>query len=105
MTPLPDFDTLRWLADHEPDRLEQLQHQLNQEAIAASDGNQEQLTCLVFNLEQQLARCDNPYHRCVVAMGMMRSKLYTLSTIINEPEEFLETAKIIPFRRPAQKPR
>ncbi|MBT1445720.1 DUF3135 domain-containing protein [Shewanella sp. JM162201] len=98
MTPLPDFDTLRWMADNEPEKLETLRSRLTREAIDNSEGNKAQLESLVFNLEQQLARCSNPYHRCVVAMSMMRSKLSTLQSVINEPD-FLErsSAEVIPL--------
>ncbi|WP_372872490.1 DUF3135 domain-containing protein [Shewanella sp.] len=98
MTPLPDFDTLLWMADNKPDELEQLRSTLNRELIESSESNRDQLECLVFNLNCQLERCSNPYHRCVVAMSMMRSKLNTLHNIINEPDYLArESAVIIPL--------
>ncbi|ABL99745.1 DUF3135 domain-containing protein [Shewanella amazonensis] len=98
MTPLPDFDTLRWMADNEPQALDELRDKLNREVIDGSETNKAQLECLIYDLERQLSRCTNPYHRCVIATGMMRNKLHTLHCVINEPD-FLERscAEIIPL--------
>ncbi|WP_338592951.1 DUF3135 domain-containing protein [Shewanella khirikhana] len=98
MTPLPDFDTLLWMADNQPDELERLRSMLNREVIEESECNKAQLECLVFNLDRQLERCSNPYHRCVVAMSMMRGKLHTLQNLINEPNYLERTsADVIPL--------
>ncbi len=98
MTKLPDFDTLKWLAEHKPDQLALLQTQLSDEAIASSRRNQAQLRSLVHNYHQQLDRCNSPYNRCQMAMYLMSEKLTTLSNVINEPSFIKEQkAEIIPF--------
>ena len=98
MTKLPDFDTLKWLAENKPEQLAHLQTELSEEAIASSRRNQAQLKSLVFNYHQQLSRCANPYHRCQMAMYLMSEKLTTLSHVINEPTYIKDqTAEIIPF--------
>ena len=97
MTHLPDFDTLKWMAEHNPEGLAKLQDIVNSEAIAVSQC-QEQLLCIKHNLDQQLALCTNPYHRCVVAISVMRGKLDTLANVVNHPADFrLTSADIIPF--------
>ncbi|MCE9687822.1 DUF3135 domain-containing protein [Shewanella sp. AS16] len=97
MTPVPDFDTLLWLAQHQPAQLAQLQQKLNDELIAASD-NRAQLCCVKHNLEQRLSLCHNPYHRCVVIMSLMRNRLMTLATVLNHPQDFAQQqAQIMPF--------
>jgi hypothetical protein len=99
MTDLPDFDTLRWMAEHNPQQLDLLQETMNQEAIAASDVNQAQLKRVKHNLDQHLALCVNPYQRCVVTVSMMRDKLSTLALIINQPDDFYQqSAKVMVFQ-------
>ena len=98
MTPLPDFDTLKWMAEHSPSELNQLQETLNNEAIALSGENKAQLLCIKYNLEQQLALCTNPYQRCVVAISLMRDKLSTLAYAANDPYDFRnQHAQVIPL--------
>ncbi|GGI85994.1 DUF3135 domain-containing protein [Shewanella gelidii] len=85
MTQLPDFDTLKWLAEHKPEQLQKLQTTLSDEAISSSVRNQAQLRCLIFHLHQKLNRCQNAYQRCQLTMDLMGDKLSTLSMVINEP--------------------
>ncbi|BAJ01705.1 DUF3135 domain-containing protein [Shewanella violacea] len=97
MTELPDFDKLRWLAENEPDELEELQQTLCKEAIdSCPESNKEQLISMQFHLKQQLSLCSNPYHRCYLAIKIMNDKFIALNTIMNSPEEFRQqNAKIL----------
>ncbi|AQS35621.1 Protein of unknown function (DUF3135) [Shewanella psychrophila] len=105
MTELPNFDQLRWLADNEPDELEELQKTLCKEAIdCCPESNKEQLISMQYHLEQQLSRCTNPYHRCYLAISIMNDKFISLNTIMNSPQEFRQqNAKILtlPSKKPA----
>lgn len=97
MTELPNFDTLRWLAENEPDELETLQKTLCKEAIdCCPEANKKQLISMQYHLEQQLSRCSNPYHRCYLAIRIMNDKFLALNSIINNPAEFRQqNAKIL----------
>lgn len=99
MTELPDFDKLKWLAENKPDELEALRKTLCKEAIDGCTGsNKAQLISMLFNLEQQLSRCSNPYHRCYLAIRIMNDKLVALNTILNYPQEFRQQgAKVLRF--------
>ncbi|WP_299797012.1 DUF3135 domain-containing protein [uncultured Shewanella sp.] len=93
MTQLPSFDSLKWLAENEPDELEALQKTLCREAIEhCPEANKKQLISMQHHLEQQLSRCSNPYHRCYLAMSIMNEKFLALNTIINNPMEFQENS-------------
>ncbi|MBV7317221.1 DUF3135 domain-containing protein [Shewanella sp. NIFS-20-20] len=98
MTDLPDFDTLKRMAENEPDKLAKLQETLMDELIESSGKNKEQLLSLKHHYQHKMSLCNNPYQRCVVAMTMMRNKLVTLSNVLNQPADFkATTATVIDF--------
>ncbi|MGL4473801.1 MAG: DUF3135 domain-containing protein [Shewanella sp.] len=98
MTNLPDFDTLKRMAENEPDELAKLQETLMDEIIESSGRNREQLLSLKHHYQHKMSLCNNPYQRCVVAMTLMRNKLVTLSNVLNQPAEFkAHKAKILEF--------
>jgi len=103
MTQLPNFDSLKWLAENEPDELKELQRKLCNEAIEhCPEANKKQLISMQHHLEQQLSRCSNPYHRCYLAMSIMNEKFLALNTIINNPVEFRQNSAEI-LNLPAKK--
>ncbi len=51
MTELPDFDTLMWLAQNQPEELDKLQERLSDELINGSDSNQDQLRTIKHHLQ------------------------------------------------------
>jgi hypothetical protein len=97
MTQLPNFDSLKWLAENNPEELERLQKKMCEEAIErCPESNKEQLISMHFHLEQQLSRCSNPFHRCYLAISIMNDKFIALNDIINNPNEFKkQNAKIL----------
>ncbi|BDM64702.1 hypothetical protein NFHSH190041_21540 [Shewanella sp. NFH-SH190041] len=98
MTQLPDFDTLKQLAENDPAQLAHLQETLTEELISNSK-HQEQLRQLHHHLKQRVARCNNPYHRCITTMAMMHSKLNTMAHVMNNPDEFrAHKADILPLK-------
>ncbi|QLE85127.1 MULTISPECIES: DUF3135 domain-containing protein [Shewanella] len=99
MTQLPDFDKLLWLAQNDPNHLDKLQKLVCEEAIESCDeGNRAQLLSTQHHLEQQLARCTNPYHRCNTAMAVMHEKFLVLNQAMSDPQKFRQTkADVIPF--------
>lgn len=100
MRDLPDFDTLMWLAQNQPEKLDSLQQALSDELIAESDSNREQLRKVNHNLKQRLARCSNPYHRCLISIRMMRAKFASLASVLENPESYRQQkAEVIPLKR------
>ncbi|MGI2261289.1 DUF3135 domain-containing protein [Shewanella sp. GXUN23E] len=103
MAELPDFDTLKWLAEHDPVKLAQLQESLTEEIINNSQHNRAQLRSLHHHYKEQMKRCTNPYHRCVVSMALMRGKLFTMAAAINSPDEFTANlASVTPIDKKLQ---
>ena len=103
MAELPDFDTLKWLAENDPATLAQLQETLTEEIINSSQHNSAQLRSLHHHYKEQMKRCTNPYHRCVMSMALMRGKLFTMAAAINSPEEFkANRASVTPIDRKLQ---
>lgn len=100
MTELPDFDTLMWLAQNQPEELDKLQERLSNELINGSDSNQDQLRTIKHHLQQRLARCNNPYHRCLVSIRIMRHKFAALASVLEAPDQYRDhKAQVIPLRR------
>lgn len=97
MTQLPNFDSLKWLAENNPEELAILQKKMSQEAIEhCPESNKEQLISMHFHLEQLMSRCSNPFHRCYLTISIMNDKFITLNDIINNPNEFKkQNAKIL----------
>ncbi|WP_394205631.1 DUF3135 domain-containing protein [Shewanella waksmanii] len=104
MTQLPDFDRLLWLAENDPNYLDQLQKRICEETIQSCDeGNRAQLLSTQHHLEQQLARCSNPYHRCNTAIAVMHEKFLVLNEAMTDPHAFRQNkATVVPL---AQKTR
>ncbi|WOT03904.1 DUF3135 domain-containing protein [Shewanella youngdeokensis] len=102
MTKLPDFDTLRQLAENEPEKLNALQEQLNKEVIKnSSEPNRANLISLYDHLQKKLSLCKTPYQRQHVVSSMMYEKLSTLNELLNHPNDYYQQkAKVISFITP-----
>ncbi|MCK8047349.1 DUF3135 domain-containing protein [Shewanella sp. 1CM18E] len=101
MTELPSFDRLLWLAENAPEKLDALQKQLSQEAIAgSSQANQANLHGLLHDLEKRLALCKNSYQRCQVVSNLMFQKLAILNQVYSQPNSFLNNkADVVVLRK------
>ena len=97
MVELPDFDSLKWLAQHAPQQLATLQKNLNKALISeAHASNRDQLEAIRHHLELKLSRCTNPYARCYLALQLMNDKFLTLNQVINQPELYTDNkAKVL----------
>lgn len=97
MRALPDFDQLRNLAQNDPYGLDQLRQEYINDAIAsAKPENRKNLTALQCHVDRTLSRASNPYHGLVQVMSLMQDKLYNLSRVLNDPDEFLSNnAKVL----------
>lgn len=92
---LPSFDHLVKMAKNNPQQLAQLQEKLTTDIINHSH-HKDQLLSLHSHLQHSLALCKNPYHRCVIAMNLMRNKLVNLSAALNNPAKYIDyKAKVI----------
>ena len=70
---LPGFETLRLLAETDPERLEQLRHRLTERLIAnAPERSQRRLRGLQFQIEARLRLAPNPVAACIAVSGIRR---------------------------------
>ncbi|MCH1921407.1 DUF3135 domain-containing protein [Shewanella sp. A3A] len=100
MAELPDFDTLMWMAQHSPAELDQLQQNLSEELISNAGKNAWQLRAVNQHLTHKLARCSNPYQRCITTVTLMRNKFDSLAQVLQDPEHFRNNvAQVLPFKR------
>lgn len=105
---LPSFDTLRYLAEHDPERLERLRRALTNRLIArAPERTQQRLRGLQFEIEARVAIAPNPVAACVALSSMMHSTFGHLARVLNdwqtgegEAPDLPPSAKILLFRRP-----
>jgi hypothetical protein len=102
---LPSFDTLRYLAEHDPERLERLRRALTRRLIArAPEHAQPRLRGLQFEIDARVALAPNPVAACVTLSGMLHSSFGHLAQALNEWQNddtpAVSGAAILPFRRP-----
>lgn len=100
---LPGFDTLRYLAEHDPDRLELLRNALTEMLIARSpEESRHRLRGLQFQINARVKLASNPIAACLAVSSMMHDTLSQLQrTLVDGPDEPItqtESARIIPFR-------
>lgn len=100
---LPGFDTLRYLAEHDPDRLELLRNALTEMLIARSPAESRQrLRGLQFQINARVKLASNPIAACLAVSSMMHDTLSQLQrTLVEGPDEAVaqqKSARIIPFR-------
>lgn len=98
---LPAFETLRYLAEHDPERLEQLRRSLTEQLIARSpETSRHRLRGLQFQIEARIRLAPNPVAACIAISGMMHNALDELQrAFYTEPDEteIPDSAKIIAF--------
>ena len=101
---LPSFDTLRYLAEHDPARLERLRRVLTERLISrAPDRAKPRLRGLQFEIEARVSIAPNPIAACVTLSSMMHTTFGHLARALNdwqdgEPESPPpRIAKILPF--------
>jgi hypothetical protein len=107
---LPGFETLRELAEHDPERLERLRHDLTEQLIAnAPPRSQQRLRGLQFQIETRLRLAPNPIAACIAVSGMMHETLDHLRHALTDwprPPPALPGAQVLRFpkdgaRRPS----
>jgi hypothetical protein len=101
---LPGFDTLRYLAEHDPERLELLRSALTEILIARSPmESRQRLRGLQFQIEARVKLASNPIAACLAVSSMMHDTLAQLQrTLVDGPEAPVapqRNARVIPFRR------
>lgn len=105
---LPGFDTLRYLAEHDPDRLELLRHALTEILIARSpEESRQRLRGLQFQIDARVKLASNPIAACLAVSSMMHDTLGLLQRTLvdgpDEPEKPAKSARVLPFRPRAEK--
>lgn len=104
---LPGFDTLRYLAEHDPDRLELLRNALTEMLIARSpEESRHRLRGLQFQINARVKLASNPIAACLAVSSMMHDTLSQLQrTLVEGPDESIapqQNARILPFRPRAE---
>lgn len=85
---LPGFDTLRYLAEHDPERLEHLRSTLTEMLIARSPAeSQQRLRGLQFQINARIRLAPNPIAACVAVSSMMHETLEQLQRTLCEGSE------------------
>ncbi|MDX9874782.1 MAG: DUF3135 domain-containing protein [Spongiibacteraceae bacterium] len=84
-TELPSFDTLRHLAEHDPEQLETLRHHLAEQLIAGASTPQLQarLRGLQFEIDMRVRLAPNPIAACITVSQMMHRSLEQLQRTLN----------------------
>lgn len=100
---LPGFDTLRYLAEHDPNRLELLRNALTEMLIARSpEESRHRLRGLQFQINARVKLAPNPIAACVAVSAMMHDTLDQLQRTLcdgpDEPHAHYRSARILPFR-------
>lgn len=98
---LPAFETLRYLAEHDPERLEQLRRTLTEQLIARSpEASRHRLRGLQFQIENRVRLAPNPIAACVAISRMMHAALDQLQRAFhNGPEAPRRSARVIALSR------
>lgn len=112
---LPAFDTLKALADEDPDALETLRNQLVAEVIERAPSHQRaQLQGLQFVLDMERRRAKNPMQCCIRMSQLMHERVdrlreclretlyYDGLTTVGPQAERGHNAVILEFPRPVQ---
>ncbi len=85
---LPGFDTLRYLAEHDPARLELLRRTLTEQLIARSPvESQRRLRGLQFQINAKVSVAPNPIAACIAVSAMMHDALDHLQRAFFESPE------------------
>jgi len=100
---LPAFDTLRYLAEHDPERLQHLRCVLTELLIARSpEASRQRLRGLQFQIDARIRLAPNPVAACIAVSAMMHDTLDQLQRTLCEglDEEIAPTtpAQIYQFR-------
>jgi hypothetical protein len=100
---LPGFETLRYLAEHEPEALERLRRRLIEQLIAnAPPHARRRLRGLQFQIDARCKLARNPVAACVVVSGMMHETLGHLQQALRDWTAYIEAppappAKLLQF--------
>jgi hypothetical protein len=102
---LPTFDTLRYLAEHDPERLEHLRQALTDLLISRSpEESRQRLRGLQFQVNARITLAPNPVAACIAVSSMMHDTLDMLQQVLCEGPDYppltsaSSSAQIIPFR-------
>ena len=105
---LPDFESLKYLAETNPDELEQLRQRCCQELIDnAPERFRRRLAGLLFRIDMQSRLSNNSMQRCIKLSEMMMDSFNELREALNfrypetdQPAADVAVARdnVIPFR-------
>ena len=104
MDDLPDFDTLKQLANDDPEALEALRLRMSEAIIAnASDAMKPRLQAQLSHINHVIARGRNPNHTNMLLMSELQQQLKRFALAVTTPEALTaEQATVHPFVRPTK---
>ena len=102
---MPSFDTMVYMAKHQPDKLEQLRQRLSEKIIAAApERSRKRLKGLQFEIDMELRKSQSAMGSCIRISRMMNESLLklceALDTALTGKEAVAdnrELAEVIPF--------
>ena len=98
---LPDFDTLKHMAQHAPEALSTLLHDEVEKLInSAPEHSQRRLRGLQFQIDAQRQTHDSPMGACIAISKMMHESFYHLRHMLNQVKnEGSDTMDAIPDKQ------
>ncbi|MGF1724535.1 DUF3135 domain-containing protein [Photobacterium nomapromontoriensis] len=104
MQTLPDFDTLKHMAENAPEELEALRLTMSEEIIErASDAMKPRLRAQMSHINHVIEYGKNPNHTNILLMAELQQQLKRFAQALNAPDTLTENqADIHPFVRPNQ---
>ncbi|MEZ5506414.1 MAG: DUF3135 domain-containing protein [Gammaproteobacteria bacterium] len=108
---LPEFDTLREMAQNDPEGLERLRGQPGDQLIRAHRKPTAENWCgLQFRVDMERRRAKSPMAACIAISAMMHDSFDQLRQALNEAagnasvmggsqHDTMTEAKVLPFRR------
>ena len=82
---LPDIDVLMTMAKDDPQGLEDLRQRLSLELVEqAPKPYQKRLNGMIFQMDMERRRCNNPMQLCIKASQMMMDSFYQLQQSIEQ---------------------
>jgi uncharacterized protein YeaO (DUF488 family) len=97
--PLPPFDELVELAEHNPEAFDAFKQEMCEQVITyASTEMQPRLRAQQSHIDRVIKRCKNPHQANVVLMRELSSQVGRFKEVLEGDIETEQEAEIIPFR-------
>ena len=105
-TTLPDFDTLKTMAENDPEALEALRLRMSEQIIARANATMKpRLQAQLSHINHVIARGRNPHHTNMLLMAELQQQLKRFALAVTTPDALTaQQADIHPFVPPRDRP-